>query len=63
MLKKYSAIHGYLVVRLFDIEMSLFRPIMDAQDVKESEEEVLDEEAIDSLAGALIYAKTVGRGT
>jgi hypothetical protein len=57
MLKKYSAIYGYLVVSLFDIETSLFRPILDAHDAKESMEEVLKEEAVDSLASVLIYAK------
>jgi hypothetical protein len=57
MLKKYSAIYGYLVVNLFDLETSLYRPIMDSGDAKEAEVEMLSEDTKDGLAGSLVFAK------
>jgi hypothetical protein len=49
MLRKYPSIFGMTMVRLFDIEMSIDRPITDAKDFEESKTAALDPEQIKSM--------------
>jgi hypothetical protein len=49
MLKKYSALSGMLMMRLFDVEMAFWRPISDAEDAQRAQTEILTDEQRDDL--------------